>query len=108
MNDIAAITIRLLEKTDGPALPRGTYNLADDQPSPPEEVVAYAAELLGLPVPPLVPHDEAGLSPMGMSFYAESKRIRNDAIKADLGYTLKYPGYREGLQALLPTVNQGN
>jgi hypothetical protein len=65
-------------------------------------VIAHAAALLGLPPPPEVPwvEAEAGLSPMARSFYAESKRIRNDRIKA-LGVRLAYPTYREGLAAIL-------
>jgi nucleoside-diphosphate-sugar epimerase len=78
----------------------GIFNVADDEPAPPQEVVAYAAGLLGLPPPPLVPWDEAELSPMAKSFYAESKRVRNARIKRDLGVTLAYPTYREGLSAL--------
>ena len=77
------------------------YNLCDDDPAPPQDVLAYAAELLGLPPPPEVPFEEADLSPMGRSFYAENKRVRNDRIKAELGVTLRYPTYREGLRAML-------
>lgn len=77
------------------------YNVADDAPCPPQDVVAYGAQLLGLPVPPDVPFDEAALSPMARSFYADSKRVANGRIKAELGYALRYPSYREGLQALL-------
>jgi nucleoside-diphosphate-sugar epimerase len=62
--------------------------------------VAFAAELLGRPLPPEVPFEEAELSPMGRSFYAESKRVDNRRIKRELGYTLVYPTYREGLSAL--------
>jgi len=77
------------------------YNLCDDDPAPPQDVLAYAAELLGLPPPPEVPFEEADLSPMGRSFYAENKRVRNDRIKTELGVTLRYPTYREGLRAML-------
>ena len=84
--------------------PGAIYNLADDEPAPPQDVVAYAAELLGLPPPPEVPFDAAALSPMAASFYADSRRVRNDRIKRDLGVSLKYPTYREGLRALLPTL----
>jgi hypothetical protein len=52
-------------------------------------------------VPPAIPFDQADLSPMAASFYAESKRVRNDRIKSDLGVRLHYPTYREGLAALL-------
>ncbi len=81
--------------------PGAIYNLCDDDPAPPEDVIAHAAELLGLPVPPAIPFDEAEMTPMARSFYAESKRVRNDRIKEELGVTLLYPDYRAGLAALL-------
>jgi len=77
------------------------YNLCDDDPAPPQDVIAHAAALLGLPEPPEVPFALAELSPMARSFYAESKRVRNDRIKTELGVQLRYPTYREGLAALL-------
>ncbi len=81
--------------------PGRAYNLCDDDPAPPEDVIGHAAELLGLPLPPAVAYDLAEMTPMARSFYAESKRVRNDRIKAELGVTLLYPTYREGLAALL-------
>ncbi len=80
--------------------PAGIYNLCDDDPAPPQDVIGYAAELLGLPLPPLVQFEEADLSPMARSFYAENKRIRNDRIKKELGVSLKYPSYKQGLRNL--------
>jgi nucleoside-diphosphate-sugar epimerase len=81
--------------------PGAAYNVCDDDPAPPEDVIGHAAELLGLPVPPAIPYDEAEMTPMARSFYAESKRVRNDRIKDELGVRLIYPTYREGLAALL-------
>lgn len=81
--------------------PGAIYNLADDEPAPPQDVVAYAAELLQLPIPPEIPFAQAQLSPMAASFYGDNRRVRNDRIKSELGVTLKYPTYREGLKALL-------
>ena len=81
--------------------PGGVYNVCDDDPAPPEDVLSHAAALLGLPEPPGVPYDEAAMTPMARSFYAESKRVRNRRIKDDLGVVLRYPGYREGLAAIL-------
>jgi nucleoside-diphosphate-sugar epimerase len=81
--------------------PGALYTVTDDEPAPPQAVVAYAARLLGLPPPPEEPFAEARLSPMAASFYGESKRVRNQRIKQHLGYRLRYPTYREGLQALL-------
>lgn len=79
----------------------GIYNVCDDDPAPPEDVIGHAAELLGLPLPPAIPYEEAEMTPMARSFYAESKRVRNDRIKEELGVRLLYPTYREGLAALL-------
>lgn len=81
--------------------PGAIYNVCDDDPAPPEDVLGYAAELLGLPPPPEVPYDEAEMTPMARSFYAESKRVRNDRIKRDLGIRLIHPDYRSGLRAIL-------
>jgi nucleoside-diphosphate-sugar epimerase len=79
----------------------GIFNGSDDMPAPSEDVLVYAAELLGLPPPPEVPFDQAELTPMARSFYGESKRVRNDKIKRELGVRLAYPSYREGLKAVL-------
>ena len=81
--------------------PGAAYNVCDDNPCPPEEVLSYAARLLGLPEPPAVDFDTAEMTDMARSFYGESKRTRNDRIKAELGVTLLYPDYPAGLQALL-------
>lgn len=81
--------------------PGAAYNVCDDDPAPPEDVLSHAAHLLGLPEPPAIPFDQADLTPMARSFYSESKRVRNDRIKTELGVRLIYPGYREGLAALL-------
>lgn len=81
--------------------PGAVYNLCDDDPAPPQDVIAHAAELLGLPLPPEEDFAEAEMTPMARSFYAESKRVRNDRIKDELGVRLFHPTYREGLAALL-------
>lgn len=81
--------------------PGTAYNVCDDAPVSPEEVLAHAAILLGLPPPPEVPYETAEMTPMARSFYAESRRVRNDRIKQDLGVRLLYPDYRAGLAALL-------
>ena len=77
------------------------YNLCDDDPAPPQDVIAHAAALLGMPVPPAILFEEADLTPMARSFYAESKRVRNDHAKAALGWQPKYLDYRSGLAAML-------
>ena len=78
----------------------GIYNVTDDLPAPPQDVIAYAAELLGRPVPPAIPFEQAQFSPMGASFYAENKRVSNARAKGDLGWRLQYPTFREGLDAI--------
>ncbi|MGL4440450.1 MAG: SDR family oxidoreductase [Bosea sp. (in: a-proteobacteria)] len=78
----------------------GVFNICDDEPAPPQDVVAFAAGAIGLPTPPETPFAKARLSEMGRSFYAESKRCRNGRLKTVLGYRLRYPTYREGLRAL--------
>lgn len=80
--------------------PGRAYNVCDDEPAPPQDVVAFAAELLGMTPPPEISFAEAYLSPMARSFYAESKRVSNKRLKEELGYRLLYPTYREGLRAL--------
>lgn len=81
--------------------PGAVYNVCDDDPARPEDVLSYAAALLGLPDPPTTPYDTADMTPMARSFYGESKRVSNARIKAELGIALGYPTYREGLSALL-------
>lgn len=81
--------------------PGAIYNLCDDDPAPPQDVIAHAADLLGLPRPEAVAFEDADMSPMARSFYGDSKRVRNDRIKTDLGVTLRYPTYRDGLKAML-------
>jgi uncharacterized protein YbjT (DUF2867 family) len=95
--DIAAVLEASMRK------PRqgGVYNVADDEPAPPQDVVAYGAELLGMEPPPEIPFDQANLSPMARSFYADRRRIANALIKSELGVKLLYPTYRDGLRALL-------
>jgi len=78
----------------------GIYNLADDLPAPQQEVTAFAARLLDLEPPPLVPLAEAGLSPAARAFYAENRRVANGKARRRLGWRPAYPTYREGLVAL--------
>ncbi len=81
--------------------PGAAYNVCDDDPAPPQDVIGYAAELLGVPMPPVVNFEDADMSPMARSFYAESKRVDNSRIKEELGVELIYPDYKAGLTALL-------
>jgi nucleoside-diphosphate-sugar epimerase len=97
VDDIAQVLAASIARAN----PGAAYNVCDDDPAPPEDVLSHAAHLLGLPEPPAIPFDQADLTPMARSFYSESKRVRNDRIKTELGVRLIYPGYREGLAALL-------
>jgi len=76
------------------------WNVSDDEPAPPQDVVTYAAELMGIAPPPEQDVDEADLTPMARSFYAENKRASNNKLKQDLGMSLAFPTYRDGLKAL--------
>ena len=104
VDDIAATLRASIARPD----PGAIYNLTDDDPAPPEDVIAEAARLLHLPIPPAIPFDRADLTPMARSFYGESKRVGNDRIKRDLGVTLRYPDYRSGLAALLADGTPGS
>jgi nucleoside-diphosphate-sugar epimerase len=97
VDDIARVLVAAIDKAAG----HSVYNVSDDEPAPPQDVVAYAAELLGLPIPPEIPFEQAGIKGMAATFWAESKRVSNARIKADLGVELAYPTYREGLSALM-------
>ena len=78
----------------------GVFNVTDDEPGPPQDVVSFAAALAGNPAPPEIDFATADLSPMARSFYGENKRVGNKRLAADLGVTLAYPTYREGITAL--------
>ncbi|WP_374395958.1 SDR family oxidoreductase, partial [Tabrizicola sp.] len=99
VDDIAQVLEASIRQPD----PGAAYNVCDDNPCPPEEVIGYAARLLGLPEPPAVPFAEVEptMTPMARGFYNESKKVRNDRIKAELGVKLLYPDYPQGLAALL-------
>jgi nucleoside-diphosphate-sugar epimerase len=97
VEDIAGVLEASIARPQAGAI----YNVADDEPAAPGEVVAYAAELIGVEPPPEVDFVQADLTPMARSFYEGSRRITNQRIKCELGVTLRYPTYREGLASLL-------
>ena len=97
VDDIASV----LEAAAAGAGSHKVYNVTDGEPSPPQDVISYAAELLGLAPPPELPFDTADLSPMARSFYSENRRVSSALLRSDLGVTLRYPSYREGLAAIL-------
>jgi len=99
VDDIAQV----LEASMRQPNPGAAYNVCDDNPCPPQEVIGYAAQLLGMPEPPAVPFEAVAptMTPMALGFYSESKKVRNDRIKDELGVKLLYPDYPLGLAALL-------
>ena len=97
VDDIAQVLLASINKPN----PGAAYNVCDDEPAPPQDVIEFAANRLGLPVPPAIPIEDAPMTPMAASFYAENKRVRNNRIKDELGVKLLYPDYRTGLRALL-------
>ncbi len=97
VDDIARVLLASMARPD----PGAIYNVCDDDPAPPQDVIGHAAKLLGLPPPPEVAFEDAEMSPMARSFYGESKRVRNDRIRRDLGVTLAFPDYRAGLADVL-------
>lgn len=97
VEDVATVLETSMARPD----PGAIYNLCDDDPASPSEVVAHAAALIGVTPPPEQRLEEAALSPMARSFWDDNKRVRNERIKRDLGIRLRYPSYREGLAAIL-------
>ncbi len=95
VDDIAQIVSAALSRNAD-----GIFNCADDEPAPPQDVIAHACEILGMAQPPEEPIEEADLSAMARSFYGENKRVKNDKIKAELGIELAYPTFREGFAAI--------
>jgi hypothetical protein len=92
--DIGRVTALAAEKKLA-----GTFNLVDDEPAPPQEVVSYAAELLETASPPVEDFETAEMTAMARSFYSDNKRVSNAALKKALGIELCYPSYRQGLAA---------
>ena len=91
--------VQVLEASMARPNPGAIYNVCDDEPEAPDRVVEYGCELLGIAPPEPVAFEDAELSDMARSFYADNKRVRNDRIRDELGVTLKYPSYREGMAA---------
>jgi nucleoside-diphosphate-sugar epimerase len=95
VEDIAEATAFLAGPKTG-----GVFNVTDDEPSPPQDVVTEAARLMGVAPPPEQPFETAELTPMARSFYGENKRVSNAKIKA-LGFNFKFQNYHLSLEALL-------
>ena len=97
VDDIAETVLASIARPN----PGRIYNVCDNDPAPPEDVLSHAAALLGLPEPPAIPYDQADMTPMARSFYGESKRVCNARILTELQVKLNHPTYREGLASLL-------
>jgi len=99
VDDIAGVLVASMARPD----PGAVYNVCDDEPAPPAEVIEFACRLLGRPPPPPVAFEEVAktMSPMALSFWRDNRRIDNGRLKRDLGVRLAYPTYREGLRAIL-------
>ena len=97
---------RVLAASMAAPAPGAIYNLCDDEPAPPQDVIAHAARLLNRDPPREVAIEKARLSAMAASFYRDNKRVGNDRIKRDLGVTLRYPTYRDGLQQILAGLTE--
>jgi nucleoside-diphosphate-sugar epimerase len=93
--DLAAIAAAALTREAA-----GILNVADDEPAPPQDVIAFAAKLMGIAPPPEIDFATADLSPMARSFYSENRRVSNGRVKRELGAVFRYPTYRDGLTAL--------
>ncbi len=100
VDDIAAVLLASIERPN----PGRVYNLSDDEPAPADEVLRFAATLLGVDPPPAESFESAELSPFARHFYDECKRVANDRIKDELGVRLRYPTYREGLRAIAESL----
>jgi nucleoside-diphosphate-sugar epimerase len=96
VDDVAAIAVRLIE-AGGPS---GLWNVADEEPAPPQDVIVFAAELIGVAPPPVEDFAFARLTPMARSFYDDNRRVDVGKLRRELGYRWLYPTYRDGLRAL--------
>lgn len=102
VDDIAQVLEASIQRPN----PGATYNVADNEPAPPQDVIAFAADLLGVDAPPEVPFEDADLSEAARSFYADNRRVANDRIREELGVDLLFPNYREGLRAIFKGMDR--
>ncbi|MFC5991598.1 SDR family oxidoreductase [Limoniibacter endophyticus] len=92
--DIAGALDFLMQKRES-----GIFNVVDDEPSPPQDVVAFAADLMDVEAPEEIAFDVAGLSPAARKFYGENRRVSNAKLRG-LGYMFRYPNFRIALLRL--------
>ncbi len=105
VDDIAAV----LRTSMARPRPGAVYNVCDDLPAAPGDVVAYACELLGVPAPPVVSYEEAAgdMSPMALSFWNDNRTVDNSRIKRELEIKLRHPDYKAGLKAVFDAEASG-
>lgn len=103
VDDIASAVMASIARPD----PTRVYNLADDAPAPPQDVINFAAALIGMPQPPQLGYETAEISKMARSFYLETKRVSNQRAKDWLDWSPQYPDYQSGLRAILSEENSG-
>lgn len=94
VSDIAGALWHLSEREAG-----GIFSVTDDEPAPPQDVVAFAAELMGVEPPHEIAFETAELSAMQRSFYGENKRVANARLR-QAGYSFRFPDYRSALRAM--------
>tara|TARA_R110002110_G_scaffold87905_3_gene228839 strand:- start:72 stop:899 length:828 start_codon:yes stop_codon:yes gene_type:complete len=97
VEDIATVVAASIAQPE----PGGIYNVCDDEPAAPADVVSYVCELLGREPPPEIAYEDADMSPMAQSFWSDNRRVRNDRIKDVLGVELDFPNYRIGIRGIL-------
>ena len=102
VEDIAQVVFASMQNPQ----PGNIYNVCDDEPAAASDVVAHACALLGVPVPPLIPIENANLSPMGREFYSANRRVKNNKMKDKLNVALSYKNYQDGLARLLLTLER--
>ncbi len=96
VDDIASALAAGIARPDaGPIV-----NVTDDEPAAPQDVVTYAARLIGMEPPPETPFETAEISEMARSFYSSNKRVANRVLREEFGVRLAYPTYREGIASL--------
>ncbi len=100
VEDIATVLAASIAQPE----PGGIYNVCDDEPAAPSDVTAYVCELLSIAPPPEIPFEDAELSPMARTFWADNRRVRNDRIKEKLGVTLAFPDYRIGIRSVIGLI----
>ena len=96
VEDLAAVVIAAMQRPTRD----GLYLPADDEPAPPQEVLAFAALLGGFTLPPALAWDDPAVSATLRRFYQSNKRIDSRGTREALGWMPQFATYREGLEAL--------